>query len=149
MGKERYLEILIALNQCRKKPGQGTGGDEDKLIAELSALSFFLIPLPSFFTMSRMSSKLSGLLGLGSTNKLALCKCQSGRVSTPLSLPLPQKGSVCGCCHAQPWGSPRGVCLEPWCSQLEGTGLQSKPSLVLGKIPCLVVIIFIPSGREE
>lgn len=36
MGKERYLEILIALKQFRKKQGQGTGGDEGELITALS-----------------------------------------------------------------------------------------------------------------
>lgn len=41
-----------------------------------------------------MSSKLGGLLGPGSINKLALCKCQSVGVSTLFSPPLPQKGSV-------------------------------------------------------
>lgn len=106
MGKERYLEILIALNQLRKNKGRVQG----EMIAVSSYwLCLFLIPLPSFSTTSRMmSSNLCGWLGLGSINNLALCKCQSVSgsfhtlchshrkgLSLSVVVTLSQKGSVC------------------------------------------------------
>lgn len=69
-----------------------------------------------------MSSKLSGLLALGSINKLALCKCQSVGVSSVFSLPLAQKGSVL-CLWQLPHSllgqtqvcSLTGLCFQPCC----------------------------------
>lgn len=71
-----------------------------------------------------MSSNLCGLLGLGSINKLAVCKCRSVGVSMLFSLPLPQKGSVSGSCYikigADSSVQPYRSLFKPWCSAQHG-----------------------------
>lgn len=118
---------------------------------------FFLIPLPSFFTMSRMmSSKLCGLLALGSINNLALCNvspwefprsslcpCRSKALSLSCHSVLGQtqgpalQGFVSSPAAGPAWQGCTQGCVWAGPCQLERTGLQLKPSLVLSKIPCL------------